>query len=139
MLNKIFQKSTKKKGAIPTSLVETNGLCTYSFSVVWTNNGSSLSLYSLNAKLSSSGNWVKLISIVITDDDGEITIQIGNFAKGTSIDMLFGVYPMQDIPEAAIYVTNMTEGTSQQTAPANGTQKLTKATAWNGQFTIILF
>ena len=76
----------------------------YTFSLVWTVQ-EQCSLTSLNGRL-KDGTWRQIISHPYTDKDGEISINIGNFAVGTEIEIAFGVKAITAIPKLMTLLTN---------------------------------
>lgn len=137
MFNKIFNPENLSSKGISTELLEAT--CLYHLSVLWTRDGSGLSLLSLNGKLSNSTNWHVLAPTVVTDYDGEITMQVGHFAKGTSIDLTISLYALADIGACAVFLVNVTDRTHKQLFPNSGTKALKKGEKpWNNAKTIQL-
>lgn len=113
-INKMFNglnmaKISRKKNLNFTEFLESE-ICNYSFSVVWTN-GQSCSLNYLSGNRPPSTIWHPIISRPTTDNDGEISEQIGNFPQGISLNLSFGLQAIDAIPKLAILITNITKKT----------------------------
>ena len=127
-ITKLFPQNVDVDKIQQTNLLE-GTLCTYYFSVLFTN-FTICNLYVLNAQL-QSGNWHQLITTPVADNDGEITIQIGNFVPGTVINMIFGIQALSDIPSVAVFIVNKTTNTIVKIAPKTGKKKLGVSETWN--------
>jgi hypothetical protein len=126
--NRVFTFKNKKdtKNLEPTLA---QGLCTYSFTCLWSK-GTTLTLAVLMGRVKGDTQWHQIITNPITDIDGEITVQIGKFAKGSKIELAFDVFPLEDIPACALFTINNTENTHKKIAPASGNKPLEKGTGW---------
>jgi pyocin large subunit-like protein len=100
-LYKIFKKRTRPGAP---GLVHTPQ--EYVFSVCWTVPGSCL-LFMLVGK-ANGGPSTPIITHTIADTDGEISVKIGDFPIGESLEINFGVEGITDLERVAVYVTNKT-------------------------------
>jgi len=132
-LTKIFRKDAESS-ILSIDGVDPQQLCKYYFSVVWSV-PAICNLYSLNGQLPPSGAWHKIITHMITDTDGEITVEIGEFYQGTRINLLFGIQAITDIERAAIVITNAMTGQSIKVLPKQPGEgkKIEKGQTWNAQ------
>ena len=129
---KIF--SSKSRGKEKNSSFKlTESICTYYFSVIW-NKPSACNLFQLAGQI-PGGEMHQLISKMIADTDGEITVEIGKFVKGTKINLFFGVQAITKIDNLRIILTNATERTSVRVAPKLDTElkKIDKGDIYNDQ------
>jgi hypothetical protein len=132
-LYKIFKKSNAPG---------TPGLVTtpqeYVFSVCWGRPGSCL-LFMLIGK-ANGGPSTPIITHTIADTDGEISVKIGDFAMGESLEINFGVEGITDLDKVAVYVTNKTSNTIvKMNPPANQFKKLSAHDVWMDKITFTTF
>jgi hypothetical protein len=129
---KIFTSKSKGKKS-NTSLELTDSICTYYFSIIW-NKTSACNLFQLAGQI-PGGEMHPLISKMIADTDGEITVEIGKFVKGTKVNLFFGVQAITKIDNLRIIVTNATEKNSVRVLPKNDTdvKKMEKRDIYNDQ------
>jgi hypothetical protein len=86
-------------------------ICHYAFSVIWTK-GTDCKLNFLGGnRPSSSEKWHPIIKNAILDDDGEISVSLGNFPNGTAINLSFGIQAIDEIPRLILLITNLTTKT----------------------------
>ena len=85
----------------------TKSICTYYFSVIW-NNVAGCNLFQLAGQI-PGGVLQPIITKMIADTDGEITVEIGKFIKGTKINIFFGVQAVTKIDKLLIVITNVSE------------------------------
>lgn len=135
--NKIFSTSQVKNG-VPAILEFKENLSSYMFTVVWTKDGSALSLSSLVYSFFGKFEFTQVLSNIVTDNDGELTVSLGVFTPGTKLDIIYNVFPHQNIPASAIYITNLNTGSLLKVDPASGHKALTKAKPWAAAKTITL-
>lgn len=135
---RLFDISNLASTDVPSSLIPLNNLSSYYFSIVWTRDGSAISLSSVAIASSGGSDWKQLLPFVITENDGEITVPMGLFNPGKKLDILFSAFPHQNIPGAAVFVTNQTTGKFQRIAPPVGTTALTKGKPWSLLSTVTL-
>src|SRR5688500_1673291 len=76
-------------------------ICTYHFSVFFEPD-SHCSLFLLEAKTSTGTSWHQLVGSNETDNDGEITIEIGHIAAGTEMDFRYGIYAIDALSNVQI-------------------------------------
>ncbi|MGN7811608.1 hypothetical protein [Flavobacterium sp. 22076] len=129
---KIF--SSKNKGKKNNGALElTDSICTYYFSVLW-NKNSACNLFQLAGQI-PGGEMHQLISKMIADTDGEITVEIGKFVKGTKLNLFFGVQAITKIENLRIIISNATEKTSVRVLPKDDTdvKKIEKGEIYNDQ------
>lgn len=136
--NKIFETTGLTIDELPSTISIPKSLHAYKFSVAWTRDGSALSLTSLVGSPYGKFKWQQLLTMVLTENDGEITTPFGQFAPGTKVDLIFNVFPHQNIPGAAIFITNLTTKTVKQIAPGSGQKALAKGQAWSAPVTVTL-
>jgi hypothetical protein len=129
---KIFTSKNKGKKSNK-SLELTDSICTYYFSVIW-NKPSGCNLFQLAGQI-PGGEMHQLISKMIADTDGEITVVIGIFIKGTTINLFFGVQAITKIDNLRVIITNASERTSFRVLPKTDTdvKKLEKGEIYNDQ------
>ncbi|MBA3285361.1 MAG: hypothetical protein H0U27_09945, partial [Nitrosopumilus sp.] len=96
---KIFSSKNKSKKDNSSPQV-IDAICTYYFSVIW-NRPAACNLFQLAGQL-PNGELHQLISKMIADTDGEITVEIGKFIKGTKINLFFGVQAITKIDKLRI-------------------------------------
>lgn len=110
-----------------------DAICTYYFSVVW-NRPAACNLFQLNGQL-PGGELHPLISKMIADTDGEITVEIGKFVKGTKLNLFFGVQAITKIDNLKIIITNASEKVSVRVLPKKDVdvKKLEKGEIYNDQ------
>src|SRR3954470_9447925 len=111
---KIFTSPEKKKQINEDNLIN-DSICTYFFSVIW-NRLAGCNLFQLAGQI-SNGQLHQLITKMIADTDGEITVEIGKFVKGTKINLFFGVHAITKIDNIRIIITNATEKTAIRVLP----------------------
>jgi len=129
---KIFSSKNKgKKG--DAALEVTESICTYYFSVIW-NKTSACNLFQLAGQI-PGGEMHQLISKMIADTDGEITVEIGKFVKGTKVNLFFGIQAITKIENVRIIITNVTEKKSVRVLPKKDTdvKKIEKGDIYNDQ------
>ncbi len=129
---KIFAEKGKKNKD-NNDILLTNSICTYYFSVIW-NRFAGCNLFQLAGQI-SGGELHQLITRMIADTDGEITVEIGKFVKGTKINLFFGVQAVTKIDNLRIIITNGTEKTSVRVLPKKDTdiKKMDKGEIYNDQ------
>jgi hypothetical protein len=112
----------------------TSPINTYLFSIVWAPEGV-CSLSTLQGK-TGTGGWHQIITHSVADNDGEISVKIGEFRVGIDLTIGFGVDAFTDIKKAAIFVTNKNTGETRKMKPeADATKDITKADPWMDSFT----
>lgn len=111
----------------------TEAICTYYFSVIW-NKPAGCNLFQLAGQI-SGGDLHQLITKMISDTDGEISVEIGKFIKGTKINLFFGVQAITKIDNLRIIITNANERTAKRVLPKNDgdVRKLAKGEIYNDQ------
>jgi len=82
-------------------------VCTYHFSVFFEPD-SHCSFFLLEAKTNAGSTWHQLIYSYDTDNDGEITIEIGHIAAGTKMDFRYGIYGIDALSNIQIKIINAT-------------------------------
>ena len=110
--------------------------CTYHFSVIF-EPGAECNLFMLLAKTSQSTIWHKLVERNETDNDGEITMEIGKIKVGTKMDYRFGVYAIDALQNVRIIITNSTSKESRQVKPNDPSEGMTikKGDSWAQEIT----
>lgn len=110
--------------------------CTYHFSVKF-EPGSECNLFFLQAKTVQSTIWRELIDKNETDNDGEITIEIGKIKVGTKMDYRFGVYAIDALQNVRIIITNFTTRESRQVKPDDPSEgmNIKKGDSWSQEIT----
>jgi hypothetical protein len=136
--HKLFETEGVAENALPSVLLEDTSLGDYYLSVVWVRDGSAVSLSSAVIALSGTYNWKQLLTTVITENDGELTIHMGTFPVGTRLDLIFNVYPHQDISASALMLVNRKSSASKKIAPSSGNYTLKKGKPWAAAITITL-
>lgn len=107
---------------------------TYLFSIVWSPEGV-CSLNTLKGK-TETGTWHEIITHSVTDNDGEISVKIGEFRVGVDLMIGFGAVGFTDVKKAAIFITNMNTGETRKMKPdGDATKDITKADPWMDSFT----
>lgn len=106
---------------------------TYVFSLIWRIEGIA-SLYMLQGKI-RNGNWHQIITHSITDSDGEISVNIGDFIKGVTVTIAFGVLAFTNLSGLSVFVTNRTTGETRKLKPAyDETKSIEKSETWDEAF-----
>jgi hypothetical protein len=111
-VNKIFKRN-KKNWITSFTEINSNEIYTYYFSIVWSA-PAIINLYSLVGQVHPNGIWHNIITKGITDNDGEITVKIGEFNKGTVLNFVAGVFAITNTERVAIVITNATTGESKK-------------------------
>jgi len=135
---KIFNVADLAIDKLPSALFLTEALQSYYFSVLWTRDGSAITLSSVLISPSGANDWQQVLNSKITDNDGEITVAMGLLKQGSIIDLLFNVFPHQNISACALQLTNHNTDQVKKIAPASGNQALTKRKPWSNLVTIKL-
>jgi hypothetical protein len=109
----------------------------YVFSVVW-NAPEQCTLFMLQGR-TAAGSWHPIITNPIVDNDGEISVKIGDFDPGTDIELMFGIQALTDIENMVTLVTNRTSNISVQFKPSTESKKLPRTETWQetGLLTLI--
>ncbi|MBX2905210.1 MAG: hypothetical protein KF744_04175 [Taibaiella sp.] len=136
-MSKIFEFQNKKAAKALTPTLS-DGICTYTFSCLWSP-GKNLSLGVLVGRRVGDTQWQPIITNPKTDIDGEITVQVGSFPKGTKLELAFDIFPMEDIAACAVFITNITENVHKKLMPADGNKQLEKGKGWRDHFILVLF
>ena len=137
VFNKIFKFPNKaaEKNLEPT-LCE--NLCTYTLSCLWTRD-TNLSLGGLVGRIEGDTQWHNIIVHPVTDNDGEITIQLGTFCKSINLEIAFDLFPLEDIPACALFITNITDNSYKKVTPDGDNMQLKKGVGWRGHIATKLF
>ena len=110
----------------------------YVFSVCWARPGSCL-LFMLIGK-ANGGPSTPIITHTIVDSDGEISVKIGDFVVGDSLELSFGIEGITDLDKVAVYVTNKTSNTIVKMKPAGDQlKKLSGHEVWSDKITFTTF
>lgn len=132
-INKIFKdldvnKLSRRKDPDFSAFLD-ESICEYVFSVTWTNNtGCNLNFLSGNRPPSTI--WHPIIRTPISDDDGEISVRLGRFPKGTEINLAWGIQAVDAIPKMALLIVNVTEKKIFKIPEGNQFKKLDRGEFW---------
>jgi len=112
----------------------------YSFSVVWTRStdGLSCSLNYLGGNIPPSNKWHDIITRPNTDEDGEISISIGRFPVGSAINLSYGIFAIDPIPEIAVLITNIDTRSVVKIPTGSEFKKLARGESWTDVTKLIL-
>lgn len=126
-INKIFDTN-----------VSATSVNTYVFSLVWSRDGVCM-LNMLRGK--TIGDWHKIITQSINDNDDEISVKLGTFRTGTELIIEFSVIGLTDVANAAILITNRDTGESRKMKPPGDgvTKNIIKAEPWIETFVFNAF
>src|SRR5690349_17556884 len=116
---KLFKIKRLPADELP-SVINTDDFNSYYFSVVWIKRGIAISLSSVAVTPSGTNNWKQLLGEITTENDGEIDVPMGVLKVGDKLDLIFNLFPHQDVTAAAIYLTNHNTGVHKQIKPATG-------------------
>lgn len=133
---KLFPEKVLKDNDL-SAIEPAEDLATYIFSVVW-NRPEQCSLFFLNGRV-ANGTWHGIITNPIADNDGEISVKIGDFIPGTTIELAFGIQAITSIPKIATMVTNRSKNLSIKFRPLDEDfKKLEASETWQKSGNIVL-
>lgn len=138
-MNKLFDPGKLNSKKISKSLSLNASFSNYYFTVQWTRDNSSLTFVTLVVSIGGQNQWKQCLPAVETQNDGEMSYFIGAFPDNIKLDIIFSVYPEQNISAAALFVTNTSNSTFRQVLPTSGVQPLTKGKPWSAPITVKLF
>lgn len=103
----------------------------YAFSVIW-EKGPALSLFQLQGTIADNPSKHNIIASAKSDDDGEISIEIGKFKVGTKISLWWGIAPInEDIEKCSVWITNFAIKRSIKLKPVGtGWKAITVGSDW---------
>jgi len=140
-INKIFgnidlNRIAKRKKADFSEFLEPD-ICDYSFSIVWTKE-IACNLNFLSGNRPPSTIWHPIITAPISDNDGEISVSLGHFPTGISINLSWGIQAVDAIPRLALLISNITNRTIFKIPPGNQFKQLQRGEFWQSNASIIL-
>jgi hypothetical protein len=110
-------------------------ICHYAFSVIWTK-GTDCKLNYLGGNRLPSVKWHSIIKNAILDDDGEISVSLGDFPKYTAINLSFGIQAIDEIPKLILLITNLTTKTVLKIPSGDDYKSLARGGFWQTQIEI---
>jgi hypothetical protein len=140
-INKIFTNldvnkvARKRQHNFTTSLEAV--ICEYAFSVIWTRQ-TACNLNFLSGNRPPSTTWHPIITAPISDDDGEISVQLGHFPPGITLNLSWGIQAVDAIPKLALLIVNITNRTIFKIPPGNQFKQLARGEFWQSNAAIIL-
>jgi hypothetical protein len=66
----------------------------------------------------SEGTWNLLLTKQVAEPDGEISIEIGKFAVGTTLNFIFGIQAITGISSVMIFIVNGSSRTPVRMVPS---------------------
>lgn len=127
---------SRRKNADFANLLEEN-VATYIFSVVWTR-GTALNLNFLSGNRSPSSVWHPMFPAPISDNDGEISLQLGHFPLGITINLSWGIQGVDAVSRLALLITNLDSRQVFKLPPGNQFKSLARGEFWQSSSPVIL-
>lgn len=131
-----LQSLSTRKATNFTDLLQEN-VATYIFSVVWTR-GTAINLNFLSGNRPPSTVWHPMFQSPISDNDGEISLQLGHFPPGITINLSWGIQAVDAVPRLALLITNLTSHQVFKLPAGNQFKSLTRGEFWQSSSPVIL-
>lgn len=98
--------------------------------------GKTFLLAGLAVRTDGQGEFRNVITSTISDSDGEITIPVGRFRRGATVEVSFTSYAVNKPASAAALLTF--GRTAKQIVPKSGTESVKPGTAFAGEGSILV-
>jgi len=127
---------SRRKNADFANLLEEN-VATYIFSVVWTR-GTAVNFNFLSGNRPPSSVWHPMFPSPISDNDGEISLQLGHFPPGITINLSWGIQGVDAVSRLALLITNLDSRQVFKFPPGNQFKSLTRGEFWQSSSPVLL-
>jgi hypothetical protein len=117
-------------------LLEQN-VATYVLSVVWTK-GTAINFNFLSGNRPPSTVWHPMFPAPISDNDGEISLQLGHFPPGITINLSWGIQGVDAVSRLALLITNVDSRQVFKLPSGNQFKSLVLGEFWQSSSPILL-
>lgn len=133
-LSKLFPAEFPTKASV---ILE--GISIYYFSVIWNSPEANCALVLFQGSVGNSTTLHNIITHPVTDNDGEISVEIGRFLPGTSLSFQVLTQAVTKIDDISLWITNISTGQSEKIRPNTTVKTLSSNEFWKENFTAKLF
>lgn len=99
------------------------------FVLKWTR-GKPVSLFALHGRIAGTNQWHSLIPHALNENDGEIVAPLGQHASGSTLELRFGVFALEDVPKIATFIARPGLVEQFSPLPPGRTQSIKRAETW---------